>query len=127
QVLARNVQVLADDHGVRWRHPLQDPRFVSALAHDGGAWGFRGRTDTMRFLFGDLLPDAVLSRRSEASFNGSRFGDGERDFAAGWDGSGVDDRLVDVRLLRDLWLGERPPGVTGLLLHQAWLAQRGHR
>jgi len=127
QVLARNVQVLADDHGVRWHHPLQDPRFVRALAHDGGAWGFRGRTDTMRFLFGDLLPDAVLSRRSKASFNGSRFGDGERDFAAGWDGSGVDDRLVDVRLLRDLWSGERPPGVTGLLLHQAWLAQRGHR
>jgi len=123
RVLARNVQALADDRGVRWHHPLQDPRFVRALAHDGGAWGFRGRTDTMRFLFADLLPDAVLSRRSKASFNGSRFGDDERDLAAGWDGSGVDDRLVDVRLLRDLWLGERPPGVTGLLLHQAWLAR----
>lgn len=123
QVLARNVQALADDRGVRWHHPLQDPRFVRALAHDGGAWGFRGRTDTMRFLFADLLPDAVLSRRSKASFNGSRFGDDERDFAAGWDGTGVDDGLVDVRLLRDLWLGERPPGVTGLLLHQAWLAR----
>ena len=127
QVLARNVQVLADERGVRWHHPLQDPRFVRALARDGGAWGFRGRTDTMRFLFADLLPDAVLSRRSKASFNGSRFGDDERDFAVGWDGSGVDDGVVDVRLLRDLWRGERPPGVTGLLLHQAWLAQGERR
>jgi len=122
-VLARNLQALADDRGVRWHHPLQDPRFVRALARDGGAWGFRGRTDTMRFLFADLLPDAVLARRSKAAFNGSRFGADERDFAAGWDGSGVDDRLVDAVALRRHWLGDRPAGFTGPLLHQAWLAR----
>ncbi|MEL7976756.1 asparagine synthase-related protein [Isoptericola sp. F-RaC21] len=122
-VLARNLQALADGRGVRWHHPLQDPRFVRALARDGGAWGFRGRTDTMRFLFSDLLPDPVLARRSKASFNGSRFGADERDFAAGWDGSGVDDRLVDVVALRRHWLGDRPAGSTGPLLHQAWLAR----
>ncbi|WP_277209507.1 asparagine synthase-related protein [Isoptericola croceus] len=123
-VLAHNLQVLADESGIRWHHPLQDPRFVRALAYDGGAWGFRGRTDTMRFLFADLLPDRVLARRSKASFNGSRFGAAERDFASGWDGSGVDDRLVDTAALRQHWLSPRPGGVTGLLLHQAWLAQR---
>jgi len=122
-VLAHNLQVLAEERGVRWRHPLLDPRFARALGADGGAWGFRGRTDTMRFLFSDLLPEPVLARRSKASFNGSRFGEDERDFASGWDGNGVDDRLVDVAELRRHWLGERPAGLTVPLLHQAWLAQ----
>ena len=126
-VLAHNLQVLAAERDLRLHHPLQHPDFVTALAQDGGSWGFRGRTDTMRFLFADLLPDALLARRSKASFNGSRFGEDERDFVTGWDGTGIDDRLVDIDTLRRNWLSARPAGVTGPLLHQAWLAQAGAR
>lgn len=79
----------------------------------------------MRFLFADLLPDAVLSRSSKAWFSEARFGEGEREFARHWDGSGVDTRYVDPHSLRDFWLSPAPKGSTTPLLHVAWLATTG--
>lgn len=116
----------AAELGVTLGHPLADPAFVAALATDGGARGYRGRTDTFRRLASDLLPDEVLARTSKARFNTSRWGDRERDFALSWDGSGVDPDLVDTDLLRREWLGTPLPAAR-FLVHVAWLASSPRR
>jgi asparagine synthase (glutamine-hydrolysing) len=116
---------VATDAGAVGLHPLVDPSFLVALARTGGRWGFRGRTDAMRYLFADLLPDAVLSRSSKASFNGVGFGERERDFARRWDGAGVDHDLVDVEALRRHWLSESPLFTSAVPMHAAWLAGEG--
>lgn len=125
QVIDHNTAAAASLHGVMLRHPLSEPSFVAALAREGGPGGFRGRTHLFRHLFGDLLPDRVLSRTTKASFNESRYGEAERDFAAQWDGAGVDDELVDPVLLRREWLSERPHPSTFTLLQLAWLRSNG--
>ena len=48
----------------------------------------------------DLLPDDVLARTSKATFTAATWGDHTREFAARWDGSGVDPDLVDAEELR---------------------------
>lgn len=116
---------VAADVGAVGLHPLVDPAFLAAFARTGGRWGFRGRTDAMRYLFADLLPDAVLTRSSKASFNGVGFGERERDFARAWDGAGVDHDLVDVEALRQHWLSESPLFTSAVPMHAAWLAGEG--
>nr|WP_277818549.1 asparagine synthase-related protein [Cellulosimicrobium arenosum] len=120
-IALHNIVAGAAEQGVTLSHPLADESFVAALAADGGARGFRGRTDTFRRLGADLLPDDVLARSTKARFNSSRWGDRERDFAASWDGSGVDPELVDVERLRREWLGDALPSAQ-FLVHAAWLA-----
>lgn len=124
-VFERNYAQVAREHGVVLHHPLRDPAFVHALADDGGRWGFQGRTHLMHVLFRELLPAAVVRRETKAFFDAARFGPEERQFAAAWDGTGVDHALVDAAALRRHWLGERPSSTTALLLHQAWLAVEG--
>ena len=120
-----NLTVGASEHSFEMSHPLADPLFVAALAHQGGRWGFRGRTDVFRHLAGDLLPEAILARTTKAYFNASRWGDDEREFAVQWDGSGVDASFVDPAALRAEWLSERPHPASHLLAHVAWLHQEG--
>jgi asparagine synthase (glutamine-hydrolysing) len=122
-VLRHNIELVAREYDVNLIHPLLDERFLAAIACAGGRWGFESRTAMMRWLFSDLLPDAVLSRSTKASFNHAHFGPAAREFARTWDGSGVDDSLVDPKALREHWLSEKPFGITGLLLQQAWLSQ----
>ncbi|MBD8078933.1 asparagine synthase-related protein [Cellulosimicrobium arenosum] len=124
-VVLNNLSVVAREHDVRYVHPLVDPRFVGALAVDGGAWGFAGRTDVMRRLAADLLPDAVLARTSKAWFNATRWGPEERAFARSWDGSGIDRDLVDHDVLRASWATTAPPAAAELLLHAAWIGSGG--
>jgi asparagine synthase (glutamine-hydrolysing) len=78
----------------------------------------------MTHLFGDLLPRAVLQRTSKATFERAVFTERGRDFAAQWNGSGVDSDLVDPEVLRDIWLSDRPDGGTMVLMQQAWLASQ---
>ncbi|PZS33836.1 MAG: hypothetical protein DLM61_04550 [Pseudonocardiales bacterium] len=78
----------------------------------------------MTHLFGDLLPRAVLQRTSKATFERAVFTERGRDFAAQWNGSGVDPDLVDPEVLRDIWLSDRPDGGTMVLMQQAWLASQ---
>ncbi len=112
----------AAEFGLKAYDPLLDSGFIAALAHSGGLWGYTGRTDTMRSLFGDILPAGTIARGSKASFNHAHTGSATRAFATGWDGSGVDRELVDVDELRRVWLSDEPTMATGLLLHEAWLA-----
>ncbi len=121
-VIMHNLDLVAREHDVVYVHPFSDPRVVRALAAEGGVWGYAGRTDVFRRLFGDLLPDDVLARTSKARFNATRWGEREREFARTWDGSGLDPDLVDPEALRAAWLSPTPPFAAELLIQAAWLA-----
>lgn len=122
EAVVTNYDALGAEFGVRVGHPLLERGFLGALAHFGGRWGFAGRTALMRILFADVLPDEILRRSSKASFDRAYMGEPTRDFARGWDGSGVDTALVDPEALRAAWLSVRPSTLSGTLLQQAWLA-----
>jgi asparagine synthase (glutamine-hydrolysing) len=79
----------------------------------------------MHALFSDVLPRAVLGRTTKASFNHAHAGEATREFARTWDGTGVDEDLVDPEQLRSVWLSDEPTMATGVLLHSAWLAGAG--
>jgi hypothetical protein len=118
-------RLLGRELDVEYAQTFGEPDYVAAVAYTAGFWGWTGRTTTMLHLFGDLLPRAVLERRTKAVFNQAVFTDHTRSFARQWDGSGVDSELVDPEALRANWLSDSPHAPTMSLLQQAWLdAQR---
>ncbi|MCB7137059.1 asparagine synthase-related protein [Cellulosimicrobium marinum] len=125
RVLFPNMDAGIAEYGLRPFTPFADPRFVGALAREGGVWGFGGRTATFDHLVGDLLPAAVIGRTTKASFNGTRWGEGEREFARSWDGSGISSDWVDAERLRTEWLRDDPHPASDFLLQVAWNAARG--
>ena len=125
EVFTHNYDLVAKEHDVEVEHPLVAPEFVHALARAGGFWGYAGRTDLMRRLFVDLLPDAILARTTKAHFGQVRWGPPERTFARSWDGAGLDTRLVDATRVRAEWLSDRPAGASALALQAAWLVAEG--
>ncbi|MHA6784803.1 asparagine synthase-related protein [Pseudonocardia saturnea] len=116
------VRALGTEIGVDYVQPFLEPGFVAATAAAAGFWGWTSRTSTMRRLFGDLLPRAVIDRQSKATFNAAVFAGPTREFARGWTGAGVDPDLVDIEVLRQNWLSPAPHAPSMALLHQAWLA-----
>ena len=118
-----SLSLLAADAGTTLLHPLLDPSFLAALAEGGGRLGFGGRTPAMRALFGELLPDDVLSRPTKARYSEALWGRGTREFAERWDCSGLDETLVSADALRRVWARAGPHEDSALLLHAAWLAR----
>jgi asparagine synthase (glutamine-hydrolysing) len=110
-------RLLAGDHGVTAIDPLYHPRVVAALAASSPVIGYRDRTAAYTDLVGDLLPEAILRRRSKAFFNGVIVTAAERQFARTWDGTGVDTSLVDPARLAAEWQIEHP-GIGALALLQ---------
>jgi hypothetical protein len=106
-------------------HPLLDSSFLAAVARGGGRLGFGDRTAAVRAVFGDLLPDAVLSRTTKAHYGEAFWGRDTREFAERWSGLGVDAALVDPAALKAEWLKPRPHEDSAMLLHLAWLAGQG--
>ncbi len=90
-------------HGVAVTAPLGDARFVAAVAAQAGPSGFPDRSAAMRSLFGDLLPEAVLTRTSKASFRGAFWGPETAAFARAWAFEGLPSDLVDGNALRRTW------------------------
>lgn len=121
-VLAGTFDVLAADAGTRVVHPFLEPSVVSALAGRFGAAGPASRTAALRELFGDVLAESVISRRSKAFFDEAFFAGPSRGFAATWSGEGVDASLVDPGGLAATWSAPRPDARSFLLLQAAWLA-----
>ena len=113
--------------GASFTAPFLDERFLRTLAAWGGWLGRGGRTEAMTALFSDLLPGAVLGRETKASFGGVFWGPASRHFAETWDGSGLNDSIVDAEALRRAWLAPLPVYGSALPLHAAWLYARRER
>jgi hypothetical protein len=122
RVAMGNLDEIGRSLDVEYVHPLYDPDFLSALGEFGGRLGHSSRTATMRALFGDLLPDAVLARDTKAYFNEVFIRESTREFIQSWDGSGLDTELVDVEALRAAWSGGLIHAGTFQLIQAAWLA-----
>lgn len=121
RMVLRTFELMAGDADVRAVHPLADPLFLVALAQHGGQRGLGNRTAIMRALFGHVLPDDVLARRSKSHFNTPFFNRHSRSFVTTWTGEGVDHDLVDIEALRKEWSNEMPHAASSTLLQAAWL------
>lgn len=117
---------LAGDHDVLIAHPLAAPDVAAAVARRAPK-GFSGRTEGMRALLGGVLPDAIITRSTKATFDGAFFHDHSRAFAAAWAGNGVPAQIVDVEALSQEWLSAAPKPQSMTLLQAAWLARDGFR
>ena len=106
-------------------HPFMDRDFLSAIA--GALWrvGFPTRRAAMDLLFADVLPAAVRERSDKAAFFAPFINRHARAFIAAWDGTGVDEALVDVAALRASWSAEQVDARSYALLQSAWLAAGG--
>src|SRR5579884_1278464 len=102
--------------------PLLDPGFLAAYTTAGGRLGPLTRVDAARRFFGDLLPSAVVERRSKATFNGAVWNVHTRAFLERWNGEGVDPALVDVDALRAVWAAPQSNAMSFSLLQSCWLA-----
>ena len=123
QLAVAGMDVVASGRDVELAHPFFTQLFVSVLAEAGGMRGYANRTDAIRMLCADVLPDEISGRRSKAGFGQPYWTHYSQEFGRGWDGSGVDPKLDDVEVLGRLWSrSEPPPAPTLILLKQAWLA-----
>jgi asparagine synthetase B (glutamine-hydrolysing) len=117
----RSVSALAEGAGARAIMPVLHLPLLAVWARDGGWKGWGDRTATLRRLAGDYLPDHVLARRDKTRMNRVFFGPHTHAFAERWSGGGVDPSLVDVEVLREMWLGDEHDWRTSLLMQAAWL------
>ena len=102
-------------------HPFMDPEFLSAVA--GALWrlGFPSRAAAMDLLFADALPQAIRRRSDKAAFFAPFVNRHSRQFISSWDGTGVDETLVDVAALRACWSAEQVDARSYALLQSVWL------
>lgn len=120
---AATLGAVARSQGAEYVHPLMHPRVLLAVGRARQGWTALTRSYLLSALFPGVLPDLVLWRRGKAHFGEVLFAEPSRTFARSWDGSGVDQQLVDVVRLQAHWLSEQPHFRSGLLLQQAFLAQ----
>lgn len=119
----RSLELLAEDHGVAFLAPFSETRVLRALAKDRGGAGFASRTEAMRYLFGDLLPEELIGRRSKASFLSPLVGPMTRAFASEADPEGVISAdLADYAHLRQAWHEEAVDIRSLPALQACWLA-----
>jgi hypothetical protein len=119
----RSLELVAADHGAAFLAPFSESRVLHALALDRKGTGFASRTDAMRYLFGDVLPEGTLGRRSKASFSNPLVGPVTREFARGAEPSGVvSEDLVEVDALRAAWQADVVDIRSLPALQACWLA-----
>jgi hypothetical protein len=123
EICLDSLAVLAGDHDVAPAHPFHDAVFLAALAALPRGSRPTTRTEAMRMLVGDLLPEPVLSRSTKARFDDVFWTEHARALVADWDGEGVDPEIVDVDRLRAEWASETPEAHTFTLLQSVWLTR----
>jgi hypothetical protein len=118
-----SLELLAGDSDVLVLSPFLDPGVLEAVAVARGGVGFESRTIAMRSMFGDVLPERVISRTSKAGFDNPLDGPATREFVARWSGDGgVVGELVDVEALHRQWRTGDADIRSLTLLQSAWLA-----
>jgi asparagine synthetase B (glutamine-hydrolysing) len=122
-----SLAALAGDAGAAIAHPLLDHHLWSAVARTAPRGGYLARTDAMRALFAEVLPDAVLARSDKATFDELFFAAHSRALAAEWSGEGVPPALVDADALRAHWQGPSPHAHSFTLLQAAFLGSSAER
>ena len=120
-----SLAALGADCDVEVSHPLNDARFLSALASLPRRERFHSRSEAMAMLVGDLLEPEVLSRSTKARFDGVLWTRHSRALVAQWDGEGVDPELVDIDRLREEWASPTPDSHTCTLLQSLVARPRG--
>ncbi len=111
---------VAQGQGTAVAHPLLSPAFWAAVARSA-PWGFSSRTEGMRRMFGDSLPEGLIARRSKAHFDEAFWTDRARAFAHAWTGGGISAEWVEEAALARHWREERPLAQSFFLLQGAWL------
>ena len=122
RVGTHSLELLAADQDVALSHPFLDGGFVAALAALPPKQRFHSRREGLDAIVGDVLPEAVRSRRTKASFDGAFWHAHSRELAGRWAGEGVDTRLVDVDRLREQWASDAPDPRTYTLLQSVKVA-----
>ncbi len=120
-------RLLGESVGTCVTHPLAESRFLAAVSARGGWKGFPDRTSAMSALFGDVLPESVLSRLTKASLETVFWNNWSRELAAGWSGGGVPPDIVDEKALRSVWDESLPDARTAMLLQAVWLSRFGDK
>jgi asparagine synthetase B (glutamine-hydrolysing) len=123
EICLDSLGVLAGDHDVALAHPFHDAHFLAALASLARRERPASRTEAMRMLVGDLLPEPVLSRSTKARFDSVFWTEHSRELVADWQGEGVDPSIVDVDRLRAEWASPTPEAHTFTLLQSVWLTR----
>lgn len=118
------LDLVAGDFNTKVLDPFLDPFFLATLAARAGAFGYGSRNETMRTLFGRLLPEPVLVRSDKADFTALWWSGEARVFVEDWNGAGAPD-VVDAEGLRREWSKPLPDVRTGLLLQAVWLKSSG--
>jgi hypothetical protein len=115
---ARTFSSVGEDNGAHVIHFFMDPRVVGALADTSG---WRGWPSSGAMLAA-LVPEIPARTTPAPGTPSEPFWQGAEteSFIAGWDGSGLDERLVDPPLVREAW--RRKDTRAGMLLQAAWLA-----
>jgi asparagine synthase (glutamine-hydrolysing) len=115
---ARTFGSLGADHGAKVVHYFTDPAFAAALASAAGRRGWR---DSAAML-AELTPEIPARASRPPGTPPEPFWEGPESaaFIEEWDGTGLDDTLVDPARMREAW--RRRDARAGLLLQSAWLA-----
>jgi asparagine synthetase B (glutamine-hydrolysing) len=94
----RAYEVVGEMFGARVVNPFADDAVARALAASAPRDGPGSRTAAMGTMFGSLLPERVIARKSKASF--PLLDDRVDELATRWDGTGLPAHLIDAALLR---------------------------
>ncbi|WP_405089858.1 asparagine synthase-related protein [Micromonospora sp. NBC_01392] len=113
---------IAADHDVLAVAPLLDERFAAALAARHGRLRSPSRRELLAAVADAALPPVIITPRRKATFDEVFLRAATRELVGAWDGSGVDDSLVDVAALRREWSRWRFDSRTAALVQQVWLA-----
>jgi hypothetical protein len=118
--------LLAGDHDVQFLAPYSEDRVMRALAAERGRVGFPSRSAALASVFGDLVPRAIVERRSKATFLSPLVGEATRAFARTADpAAAVAGEWVDPDRLRQAWQQESVDVRSLPALQRCWLVEQG--